>query len=73
MFHTERKGICKEPWGKKGGHVTTCSCWICIAPTSNRQAIKTLLFQDISLLYSANEDTDIFAVLVEEINSSQRT
>lgn len=44
---------------EKVGQATTWTCWVCIVPPSNRQAIITLLFQDISLLYSANEDTDI--------------
>lgn len=44
-----------------------CSGSICIVPSSNRQAIMTLLFQDISLLYSANEDTDILLYWLERL------
>lgn len=64
--------MCEETWAEVG-HATTCLWRICVASPSNTQAIITLLFQKISLLYSANEDTDIFAALVEKINSSQRT
>lgn len=56
----DKKGrACAENLEEKVGQATTWSCGVCIVPPSSRQAIITLLFQDISLLYSTNEDTDI--------------
>ena len=58
-FPNETGRACvRKPW-ERAGNAIMGSGWICIAPPSNRQAIMTWLFQDISLLYSANEDSDI--------------
>lgn len=68
----ERKGMYKEPWAKIG-HATPFSCWMCISPPSNRQAIISLLFQDISLLYPANEDTDMLLYWLKRLTFTKNS